>query len=164
MAKVERSYAYQPKWISILFLFFFIGLLTLGLGYMALWNDRGLVINGIIELSTQNATILYWVLTALCAAGVLLSVLLAAKRLAIKHRIALTASSIIVPKSSWSVDETDIPYQNIREISMSEVHKQKFLHLHQQDGKYSIVASMLPSRKDFEELHNLLMERVKKAS
>ena len=49
--------SYRPNKIIFLFATLFFGLCCWGMSYAALTNDKGLILNGIITLSVQNATI-----------------------------------------------------------------------------------------------------------
>jgi len=81
-------------------------------------------------------------------------------RLKFRQRIALTAAGIIVPVSRWSADEKLIEYKNISALSESNVSGQTFLNLFHSDGKYIINRSMLPSKKLYREIIELLEQRI----
>lgn len=165
METIDQSYEYKPKWVSILLGFCIFSVLAFGLGYMAQWNDKGLILNGIISLSRENATRFYWALSLCCAVFMLVPLIQIYQRLVVRnHRIALTPSSLIVPGSSFSSEEKTIPYSNITELSTSQVHGHKFLHVKHTGRKITIVSSMLSSKDNLEEIYNLLSTRIKKAS
>ena len=62
---MQCQYDYRPKWTMIVFCALCFGACAVILGAKASGNDRGLSVSGIIELSTDVATVFYWVLTVL---------------------------------------------------------------------------------------------------
>jgi hypothetical protein len=161
MSEGEREYTYKPRWTVILACAAFFGLAAGILGIKAWSNDRGLLINGIIELSADAATVFYWILCALGVGFVAVAVLLACHRLLYRQRIAFTATSLIVPKSRWSSEESIIEYNAVVGLAMEKVSGQQFLRIMHTKGKHTITASLLPSQADFEEVCALLAERVR---
>jgi len=65
---------------------------AIALGFEASSNDRGVIINGIIELDTEQATVFYWVLSSGGAAFVVTSCVLAFQRLTVASPLAPTGS------------------------------------------------------------------------
>ena len=162
---VERvhQYYYRPKWtISVLGALFF-GACALVLGATANGNDRGLIINGIIELSTDGATVFYWVLAGLSIGFVVVTGFMAIVRLTVHQRIALGKTSITVPRSRWSSEEVEVPFAAIVELSASQVSGQRFLKIVYNGGKFTLTASMLPREKDFDDIGAAVSHGVKVA-
>lgn len=126
----------------------------------ALDNNRGLIINGIIELSENGATNFYWILCFLSSCFVIAAIALIFHRLKFRQRIALTSTGIILPASRWSAQEKFIEYQNISNLLLTKVNHQKFLEVLHSEGKSIINASMMPSRKAFEEISNALSKKI----
>ncbi len=158
---MDRQYDYRPKWTIIVFCALFFGACALVLGSKADGNDRGLIINGIIELSTENATIFYWVLATLSIGFVVAAGFLAVVRLTVHQRIGLVETSITIPRSRWSSDEVVVPFGEIVELSASEVSGQRFLKITYKGGKFTLTASMLPKKEDFDEICAVVGQGVK---
>jgi len=161
MNDVEREYEYKPKWTLILFSGVFFGLGTVVLGAKATANERGLILNGIIELGVDNATVFYWVLTALSCGFVLAAVFLAYHRVAIRQRLMFGPVSMTVPASRWSRDVKHIAYRAIRELSATAINGQRFLYVTHSGGNYIINAGMLASKAVFEEVCEMLATKVR---
>jgi len=159
--EIEREYEYKPSWLIILLCGGMFGLAAVFFAARANSNDRGLIINHVVELSENGATIFYWVFCFLSFCFVAITIALIFHRLKFRQRIALTATGIIVPVSRWSADEKLIEYKNISALSESNVSGQTFLYLFHLDGKYIINRSMLPSKKLYREIIELLEQRVK---
>ncbi len=124
-------------------------------------NDRGLIINHVIELSKNGATIFYRVFCFLSLCFVAITIALTFHRLKYRQRITLTAADIIVPVSRWSADEKLIEYKDISSLSESNVSGQTFLYLFHSGGKYIINRSMPPSKKVCREIIKLLEQQIK---
>jgi hypothetical protein len=173
MAEVEREYAYKAKWWAILYT----------MGYFAL----GAVASGYLASSSGSdfERVLFWVLCGLsigCAAVVGAR---AVERLLLRRRVAFTAASLVLPKSSWSSEEVAIAYGTITglfissgvyapwagrvaidcqattELPTGRVRRARFLYLTYTGGERRIAAAELPSHATFEEVCELLTARVR---
>ena len=160
---MNRQYDYQPKWTIILLCAFFFGGCALILGAKANGNDHGLIINGIIELSADSATVFYWVLAALSIGFVVTAGFLAIVRLTVRQRIALSVTSITIPRSRWSSEEIAVPFGEIVELSASQVTGQRFLTIVYNAGKFTLNASMLARKEDFEDIYAAVNQGVQAA-
>src|SRR5258708_35502731 len=149
---MERQFDYRPKWTVIILCALFFGACALVLGAKANGNDRGLIINGIIALSPGGATIFFWVLTALSIAFVVIAGFLAIVRVTFHQRIAFTDKCLMIPRSRWSRQQVTVPFGDVLELSQSEVSGQRFLKIVYQGGKFTLTASMLPKKEDFDEI------------
>jgi len=58
----------------------------------------------------------------------------------------------VIPVSHWSNGERTLAYADIKTIEPARVSRQRFLYIHHGGGKFTVVASMLPSASDFDEL------------
>lgn len=156
----EVRFPYKPKVILFILVVLFFSACTAVLGNIATTNDRGLILNKILEFSTGGATIFYWILTACAAVFVVLAIVGLISGLITKKEIVLTESTISAPKSGISKKVVTLQYSEISEVSMQTVQNQKFLNILHQDGKLSIPQSMLPNKNDFEKLVNLVASKV----
>jgi hypothetical protein len=66
--------------------------------------------------------------------------------------LAFTTDAILLPSSRWSSEETAIPYNEIVKLSSVEMNGQRFLYLYRNNTKFTITASLLPSRESFDEV------------
>jgi hypothetical protein len=160
---MDLQYDYRPKWTLIILCALFFGACALVLAVKANGNERGLTINGIIELSAESATVFYWVLAALSIGFVAAAGFLAIVRLTVHQRIALGETSITIPRSRGSSEETVVPFGEIVELSTSEVSGQRFLKIVHNGGKFTLTASMMPRKEDFDEICAAVSQGVKVA-
>jgi acyl-coenzyme A synthetase/AMP-(fatty) acid ligase len=163
VGSVEREYEYRPKWTMIVLCGAFFGLCAAVLGAKAANNDRGVIINRIVELGPDGATTFYWVLAALSAGFVALAAFLAYHRLTYRQRLAFGPAALTVPASQWSRKEKEIAYRDIVALSEATISGQRFLYVAHLGGKHTITASMLPSKAAFVEVCELLAARVREA-
>jgi hypothetical protein len=161
MRNIECEYAYKPRWTLIVFCGVFFGLVAVILGAKAHGNNRGILLNRVIELSPSGATTFYWVLCSCSVGFVTIAAFLAYHRLTFRQRIAFGATALLVPASRWSSAEQQIGYRNIQTLSKAQVSGHRFLHVTHSGGTYVIAASMLPSKAAFEEVCELLAAKVR---
>jgi hypothetical protein len=158
-----REYAYRTKWTMIVICALLFGPCTAVLGTKAANNDRGVIINRLIELGPDGATAFYWVLTAIGAGLVAMAAFLAYHRLTFDHRLVFGPAAMTVPASLWSRAEKAIAYRDIVELSGAAIDGQRLLYARHAGGKYTIDASLLPSVAAFDEVCELLATKVREA-
>jgi hypothetical protein len=153
-----RTYEYKPRWLAIL-----LGTLVCGAGatvaaFLARSN-HGIRLHG-IRLPPEMAAGVWWSLTTLGLGGVLVFLLMAAHRLIHTQRIVLTPTAIVVPKGRVVWKAVVIPYSTILDLSVSQVYRQRFLKITHQGGEIAIASSFLPTNRDFESIHDSLVEEI----
>lgn len=159
------TYPYKPKpWLMLLVVIFFAACAAV-LGNMAISNDRGLIINGIISMGDQGATIFYAILTLLSTGFVVAGALGVWSGVRSTRTVQLTQDAVICPKSGLSKTIITVPYENITALETSAVQKQVFLHVHHtgtdhSGGKLIIARQMFPSNDQFETFSTHLADRV----
>jgi hypothetical protein len=163
MTSMDRHYDYRPKWAIIVLTAVFFGAGALFLGVKAQGNDRGLIINGVIELSPEGATVFHWTTAAIGLGFVVAAAFLAVMRLTVHQRITVTATGIAIPRSRWSADAIAVPFGQIIEWRTSRVFAERFLTVVYHGGKFTLAASMLPGKDDFDDIHAAIGEGVNAA-
>ncbi|NLD98690.1 MAG: hypothetical protein GX640_02355 [Fibrobacter sp.] len=153
--------SYRPNKIIFLFATLFFGLCCWGMSYAALTNDKGLILNGIITLSVQNATIFYWCFSALAAGFVVCGIVLLVLSFVSKNEIVISSDCLIAPKNSFSKKMITVNFKDINGVEIQAIQKTRILNIYHVDGRLSIADSMLPGKKHFEELVSILQSNVK---
>jgi len=156
----EREFPYRPRWTAIVLGGSFFAVCALFLGHRASTNTRGLILEGFIRLDPEQARVFYGVLAALAVGFVIASCFLAFHRLTFEQRLTFGPTAMTVPASRWSRATKQIAYRDIRQLSLATVSGQTFLYVHHVGGKFTIVASMLPSRETFDEVRALLAAKL----
>ena len=159
MQPIENEYDYRPKWTVILLGVLFSAMACLFFVDKARTNARGLLINGIIELSPSQASVFFWILAGTSAAFVAACAFLIAFWSNTRQRIALSATSLIIPLSRWSAREISVDYGSITALKTTQVGRQKFLKVSHPNGSFTIAASMLPYPENIDEILRILSDR-----
>lgn len=159
----EREYPYRPSWPGIVFTVAFFGLVAIFAGMTAAQNDKPLLIKGVIRLETDAATIFLWTATAFCALLFTLSASQVYRRIVYRQRLVLGPTALKLPASDFSSEETEIPFQDIHDLSVAHAYGQRCLYVTHAGGKRRIAASLLASKAAFDEICDLLAAHVMKA-
>jgi hypothetical protein len=118
-----------------------------GCGYFAVHdaqtNTRGLVINGIIELSPANATLFYWGLTVFSGLFVLGGIWGLVASFASSKELILTETTLTAPGSMWSRHPKIVRVSDIMHLETQQIQRQRFLYVYHPGGKLAISASLL---------------------
>jgi hypothetical protein len=150
------EYPYKPKSMTAVVVMVFFAACAAVLAHEADTNDRGLIINRIIELSPSQATVFYWVLAGLSVLFVIGGLFMLVRSFAAPRRVSLTRDSLISPKAGFSKQVLTIPYASIRKLEVTKVQRQRFLMVYYDKHKISIPQSLLPNQAAFDELYNKL--------
>ena len=154
------EYSYKPKpWAMALASSFFAAC-TLGMVHAARANDRGLILNGIIEFSATGATTFYWWVAGVSALFVLAGMAGLAVSVLAAQRLRLTATEIAAPRSVFSREATVVPLADVEAIDVQTIQRQRLMNVRHARGKFSIAQSLLPDAAAFDALHHALEERV----
>jgi hypothetical protein len=151
MADIERQYAYRPKWWAILFLGGFFALAAVLFAYK------------IAHPWPENLPVLCWIAFVASLLGLALPGAAAVQRLSFRRRVALTPTSLLLPKCGWSSAEQAIAYQAITGLNVSKSRGPgpRYLYVSHREGRRRIAEASLPSRAAFEEICELLTARVR---
>ena len=156
----DMRFPYQPKFVILSLSVVFFVLCGVLLGNVALTNDKGLILNGIVEFSTEGATTFYWWLVFGSGLFVVLGSIIVLSGLMKKREIVLTETQISAPKNGLSSKIVAVTFSNIVDVSILAVQGQEFLNIQHRDGKLVIPRNMLPTKQAFEELAGSLVTRV----
>jgi hypothetical protein len=158
---IEKVYKYQLKrkgvaWVTIL-----VGAMAIALAYFASTNNRGIrFVRSGSTLSTGEASIFLWMLSAAMVAVVLLCVSMLVASYRIQQRIAFTSTEVIVPRSFWSSREKHIAYADIQGIIIRSENYQRWAVIKHSGGKNNISEAMLVNAQVFDEVANLLVHKM----
>lgn len=153
------TFSYKPKIWIMLFCILFFGAIAALFANVALTNDRGLILNHIFTLSQDWATNFYWVMFALSAGFVAVSLWGLVLGLTSSKQIILGPTGMRAPKSVLSGKIIDIPYRDITDILDQSVHRQVFLAVYGKTTKVTIAQTSLASKEEFQQMRNALIER-----
>jgi len=157
---LEYPYAAKPRSI-LLAIGFFVACAAVFVRAAAT-NDRGLIIEGLITLSTPRATIAYW-----CMAAVSMVFVAAGAAGLMSNRrgprvVRLTATELQAPKSAFARQPTVVRLDDVRGVALREIHRQRMLTVAHSGGSLTITQSMLPGRAEFDALSEALHSRLQR--
>lgn len=154
---LPRRIPYNPRWRIILFCAVFFGAGSAFMGYKAIHNSVGLVINGIIMLGPSGATAFYWVISALGAGFVLLALLLTARRIASSTILELGTDALLLPHGALQRHTSRIAYSDIQAVSEVQVSGQTFLYVTADGRRFTIIASLFPDSESYVAVREFLL-------
>jgi hypothetical protein len=153
------EFPYKPKVLPMLGAVAFFGLCTVIGAYAASTNDKGLIINNLIELSVGGATLFWWCLAALSALFVAGGAYGLYLNRAAALTVRLTPTELSAPRRGFSRQVVVIPLREIRSVDLGAYGKQRWLAVQSTSGDLHLPESMLPSPAAFETLHQALLAR-----
>jgi hypothetical protein len=160
MSDSPLEYPYKAKAGLMLACIAFFGACAATMAHAALTNDRGLILNGILEFGPQGAAVCYWCVAGTSLLFVLMGVLGLISGFRNPGSIRLTATELSAPKNGFTRKVTRIPLREIVDVGVQEIQKQRFLTVLHRAGKLSVAQTMLPNSEAFEKLHEALVAGV----
>jgi len=121
------------------------------------------IINGIIKLGTDGATVFYWVIAALGGMFVLAALLLAVRRIAYPQVLVFETDALLLPHGFFQTQITRITYkdiENVSEVQMSR-SRQTLLHITAYGRRFTITASLLPDVSNYVEIKDFLLSHAR---
>jgi hypothetical protein len=164
-AMIEHEYEYHLKVDRAQARAVLYGLGAAFLGYLAVTNERGLVlISHAVSLEKGGARIVFGILAGVCALAAAWEGTNVALRASLRQRIALTRKGLIVPSSLWSTREELIRYDSILDMKEFTAPHTIMLIRHG-EGVFELRLDMLDDERVYGEIvHNLaLLVRTAKA-
>jgi hypothetical protein len=156
-----KRYSYNPSLLVGVLCAIFFAVCSLLIGGPVAQEDRGLVINGIIELGPQGARNFYWVLAVLSALMSLGGLALIVRLLLFPKILELGENALMLPCGfmQWRID--CIRYADIQELSEGRINSQTFLTIMTSGGrKYHVMRSMFHDGQRYTEVRDYLASRV----
>ena len=154
METLTYPYRAQTKQLALGIVFFGGG--AVFMAYTAMTNDRGLIIDSLIHLGRENATIFYWVWAGLAGVMAALAVVGMVFGRSPTRRIVFSAGALSVPRPLRSTSMSVVPVADIWELGVRQVRNQRFLLIRHRRGTLWIAASQLPDAAAFDRLYSAL--------
>jgi hypothetical protein len=156
-------YRYAPRLAPMLAAVLFFAACLAFYVWRTASNDRGLIINGLLELETDGATAFFASLAVGSAGFVLLGLWAASMRLRAPSYLMLDERSLSFP-SRFGRKARTVPYAAIRDIQLLNVQGQSMLQIETESGKVRVAAIMLASDTQLREVGAALRDRVRDAN
>jgi hypothetical protein len=158
------DFPYRPRVLPMVFVVLFFGVCAAVGVHAAASNDRGLIINGVIQLEEAGAACFWWGLAAVSPAFVAAGCVGIWTGLFGKQRLRITESERIVPRPlAFGRAPERVALRAITGLELQEIQRQRFWVAAHAAGKVTIGRSMLPDDQAFERIRELLVERAGRA-
>ena len=154
------EYPYKANTRTMLFGIVFFGACAVALGRAAATNDRGLIINRVIELSAANATLFYATMAVLSLVFVAVAAWALKAGRAMPRFVRLTPTELSAPKHGFARQNTVVRMSDIRGMGVQVIQRQHLLTIDHAGGSITIPRSMLPDAAAFERLCSELGARL----
>lgn len=141
----ETKYLYKPRWKVILLGIIFFGACAAFMLYKAKTNDRGLIIDNLIELDTEQASVFFAVIGCLSAGFVLLAIGGIYMVLRDQHYLIVNEQELIIPPVMFGRKGYKVPLSGPFSLSETEVNGQTMLKITAAGKSRTIVQSMFES-------------------
>lgn len=154
-------FAYKPKSLTMILAGLFFLLCAIVLFFRAASNERGLILNGIIQMDQGSATIFYYVLTglaALMAAGGVFGFIVSLKG---PRFLVLDDTGVEIPGNAGR-KPVRIAYDAITGLQPGGAYRQRWVYVVHTGGRQAIMGSMLANTAHLDDIAKLLAERMRR--
>jgi hypothetical protein len=155
---INREFEYQLKSERILVRAALFGAGAIGLAWLALTNDRALILF-VIPLSKNGATISYGICAALAALMCLVDVIKVSRRGSLRQKIALTDEGLLVPETPTSTESKLIRYADVADLK-EFTEPDHVMMIRHRAGDFELRLDMLSDERAFAEIVVTLAQQV----
>ena len=138
----------------------FFGACAAVLGWKALGNDSGVILNGVLTLSENGASIFYWILTALSLGFVVLAVIFIVQNVLSPQVVQITKGFVSIPLGFLKKKIKQIEFSDVTDFYETEVQGQRFFYLYTPQKKYYLNRVLMPSNEAYEEAKALISSAI----
>jgi hypothetical protein len=154
----HREFAYQLKSERILIRAALFGAGAIGLTWLALTNDRGLILF-VIPLSQSGATISYAVGAGLGALMCVTDVARVVRRGSLEQKIVLTDEGLLVPATPYSSEAKLIRYGDLTDLK-EFTEPDHVMMIRHQGGDFELRMDMLSDERSYSEIVRTLAQQI----
>ena len=150
------KYEYQPPLLLTFLVITFFGVCSWIMGCLAFTNDTGLIIYKIIELSSDQADIVYWAVSGVFAIIVVLCFFLIVQRLKDgKKYLEIHEEYFFIPKHGF-VPEKKVLFKDIKSVTKESFRGTIIYTFITNDDQAGVMSGNFKSKKEFKEAIELL--------
>lgn len=143
-------FAYKPKPAPLIGAIIFFGLGGWFMNETAKTNQRGLILEHLIHLSPEQATIFYYGISLPSFAFVLLAIF-TIPQIFIRRELVLEPDATLIPASLFSRRQQRIALESIHDLQVKTYrNKYTFITIYHDAGKTKINGNMLPNAGDID--------------
>lgn len=153
-------FAYKPKTLTMILAGGFFLACAVVLVFRAASNDRGLILNGIIDMDQAGATTFYYVLAGLAAVMSAGGIIGFVQSLKGPGFVVLDETGVAFP-GNLGQKPVRIAYDAIKRLEQGGAYRQRWLYIFHTGGRHAIMSSMLAKAAQLDEIETLLAERMR---
>lgn len=155
-----KTYQYKPKNKLIIMTILFFGVCTAVLYHKAKTNDRGLILNGIIEFQENGAATFFWILTACSAIFVILGIIMIIQKIKKNIPITISDDQISIPYGFVKKTIYHVLFKDINRIEEASISGQEFLYIYTEDKRHYITKDMIQTKDEYNEIVETLTNQL----
>jgi hypothetical protein len=160
---VERRFVIRPRTSALVGGVLVMGGAAIFAGWMAVNDDRGLIIDGAIELGPRGASILYVVLAMMTGLFLVAAIAQAVRTRGGRLAVVVDDRAITVPGHLFRPAPRMIGFGEIRQVTVQHVSGHDLIEIRSAAGNVTIAkAGVGPAA--FDELLTILADRVRPAA
>ena len=146
-----QSYSYKPKFQSAVFAIGIFLAAAVFMSYETAYEDRGVIIDSLIELGPQAAKGLFMLLALMSFGLVGYGVMVARASLMRDRNIGIAWQHVSIPDSILTRTAIEIPFADITGLSLKTGRNFRILHIHHKAGATTATERFFESRSSFED-------------
>jgi hypothetical protein len=155
---IQREFPYQLKSERVMIRAALFGAGAIGLTWLALTNDRGLILF-VVPLSQSGATIAYGVGAALAALICVADGIKVHRLSSLQQRIVLTDEGVLVPASRYSGESKLLLYQDLTDLK-EFTEPDHVMMVRHKGGDFELRMDMLSDERAYAEIVRTLAQRI----
>lgn len=145
-------FSYRPRVSNMLLAGGLFAIAAAYLGHRAYFNDRGLILNGVIKLGVEGATVFYGALATVAALIALVAAVLTLSGLVRGPQILFAGDHLSIPQGLFGAKYTTVPFRELWQISPHKVGSQEMLIVRTLSGSHTLLKSHFRSEADYSEV------------
>lgn len=127
---------------------------------MARTNEQGIIFYGLLELSPESATIFLWMLPLFFCIILWAGIISLVRRFQKDLEIIIFENHLLCPKSLVSGEIVKVNFGEVTEFYIETINKNKSIVILHSKGKLAIPSMMLENENKFDELIEILNQRI----
>jgi hypothetical protein len=177
MKQLIKEYDYRVKLRTAIWPMVFFGAGVPVLFHEAMTNDRGLIIDGFINIDAGGATIFYYVLSWLAVGFVLLGLVICAAAIFDRNKPKIrlyddrfeypaglfTQKDPANPTAEGGVKYNQVMYSDITFMQILDIYRTRMIEVTAKDKKkHTLVDSRFGAKKELDEVYSFLAGKIQK--
>jgi hypothetical protein len=158
-----KEYRYRPNYLYAAISIAIFLLMAAFMFSVAVDNDRGLIIDSLIELSPSGATSFYEIVALGALGSAIAACYVVYLSLTGRRVITLSPAELIYPASAYACEITTIPLTSVVKVSLRQVSWRKYVHIQHNLGEVRLSRLFFESEAVFDDFLTSFSDRLSRA-